>query len=880
MSNAGPDSAPDPHRIHKTVDVGEYRLDIGAPTGMAISLLPEALAHTDHPADLPDALAQEDTDDKERHGAVDKVDDSSRKLDDVTTQVERADNLWRGVATGRLSVSAVNNEIDTLLAVLQRLDRAGRFDDQLRLARALSRLLAVALRWIDLLRSLRALLAAVDHRRDAHAKAWVLHELGTLRLAAGHLVQADDALTEASELRKALGDGRGRAATDSNRLVLCQTLRRWLREGRLVDRMDVRRRPRAWWPIKGMMGRTALLVIAVIFLGLVLVGAVLAATHHTHSRATLVAEIDGAGHIESQPAGIDCSTTCTARFRPSTPVSLTATAAPNGSFAGWHGACSGRGVCVVRADGTETVIATFARRLRPSKSGATLTVRTSGRGSVRSDPAGIDCPGRCTRRFPIGQTVTLRANANAGSTLISWTGDCAGTRACTLTMDANHSVAADFAAPTLTVNVTGAGSVHSHPSGIDCPARSCSATFSSGQTVTLTTSTDGGSHLITWTGDCSGTGQCPLTMDAAHEVGADFSGPSTPTLSIKTTGSGSGTVKSTAEKIDCGSTCSASYASGSPVSLSASASPGSTFAGWSGGGCSGAATTCTLTIKSDATVTAQFNASHYGPPTAEITAPATGTPYTVGHAAPTTFACADAPGAPGIASCTDSNGAAAPSGSLNTSAAGGYTYTVTATSLDGQTATASITYTVPARTLAPPSASIASPTSGSLYAVGQLVPTSFSCADASGAPGIESCADSNGASAPSGALSTSALGTHMYTVTATSKDGQTATASITYTVAGAPTATIRTPADGEQYLIGEPVDASYGCAEGPTAPALKAGSPVAPAASPTAARSAPLRPGGSPSRRPRRAPTVGPRRRPATTRSAARASGGLDCSPG
>lgn len=78
-------------------------------------------------------------------------------------------------------------------------------------------------------------------------------------------------------------------------------------------------------------------------------------------------------------------------------------------------------------------------------------------------------------------------------------------------------------------------------------------------------------------------------------------------LTVSRTGSGSGAVTSAPAGIDCGADCSHAFESGSVVDLSAAAAAGSTFAGWSGGGCSGTGV-CTVTMDAATSVEATFTA--------------------------------------------------------------------------------------------------------------------------------------------------------------------------------------------------------------------------------------------------------------------------------
>lgn len=102
-------------------------------------------------------------------------------------------------------------------------------------------------------------------------------------------------------------------------------------------------------------------------------------------------------------------------------------------------------------------------------------------------------------------------------------------------------------------------------------------------------------------------------------------------LTVEKKGDGGGSVASSPAGIDCGSTCVADLGSGADITLTATPAADSTFTGWSGG-CTGTATTCTVTLNAATTVTAEFTKKAASPATTPATATiarATGNRYAV-----------------------------------------------------------------------------------------------------------------------------------------------------------------------------------------------------------------------------------------------------------
>jgi hypothetical protein len=225
--------------------------------------------------------------------------------------------------------------------------------------------------------------------------------------------------------------------------------------------------------------------------------------------------------------------------------------------------------------------------------------------------------GACAATYPFGHTIKVSASPDAGSELSALTGSGAaagnctlGTESCEFTIDEAASVTAVFDLIEFELSVTksgeGAGTVTSTPSGINCGTE-CDASFPEGEEVELEANAGPGSEFIEWSGACSGSGACEVTMSEAQSVDAKFdleAGAST--LAVYKGGNGQGTITSDPAGINCGTEpCEAIFAEDEVVELEALAAPGSVFAGWIG--CKHlTANTCTVKVKGATEVTAVF----------------------------------------------------------------------------------------------------------------------------------------------------------------------------------------------------------------------------------------------------------------------------------
>jgi DNA-binding beta-propeller fold protein YncE len=223
----------------------------------------------------------------------------------------------------------------------------------------------------------------------------------------------------------------------------------------------------------------------------------------------------------------------------------------------------------------------------------------TGEGSVESTN-GILCGPTCVAEYPDGEAVSLVATPAPHSEFRGWSvagqpNSCLDVNSsCQFTMSADREVTAEFVAipqHRLQLSVSGQGLVNSTPSRLSCRSQ-CSAEFDAGSQVTLTPEPAEGFRFEGFSGACSGQSSCTVAMTGDLSVGAVFvpaSAPervhppsSTSLLLLVAGGDGTGSVSSDPAGLDCGLVCSATFPTGTGLTLKASPDPGSRFVGWSG----------------------------------------------------------------------------------------------------------------------------------------------------------------------------------------------------------------------------------------------------------------------------------------------------------
>lgn len=161
---------------------------------------------------------------------------------------------------------------------------------------------------------------------------------------------------------------------------------------------------------------------------------------------TLTVALAGTGSGTVSASGITCATgtlvDCTESYTAGTSVTLNNTPDADSFFAGY----SGDADCT---DGQVTMTADRNCTATFTLNSFTLTVTKDGAGSgtVTSNLAGIDCGADCLESYTSGTSLTLMATADTGSVFTGWNGGgCSGTANCTVTLTADTTVTATFAA--------------------------------------------------------------------------------------------------------------------------------------------------------------------------------------------------------------------------------------------------------------------------------------------------------------------------------------------------------------------------------------------------------------------------------------------------
>lgn len=345
-----------------SIRIGPYSLALGGQGSFAQYAPDQEQTNAEALADALKAVPegrQEEEDQEHRPKAVAAIEEFQETAEEVTGKIEQADKLLRNASGGKLlDLGNLTGEVDSLLDLFARLDRAGRFEEELRLMRSLNGLLALTLRWLDLVRSLRSLLRSSEAAGHVAGKAFAHHELGSLYLCAGRPERAIEHLQEAVRLQAGIGiPAGGRCATrhnlDSARRDLALEVASGIQPPRRIQRLLV---------VAG-----AIVVAAAGGAGIALAvhgggghQSTVAPAPPTHSH-TVVVRLAGRGTGSVSGGGLSCPNACRVSIKHGRTITLKATHANRSTFTRWSRArCGTRETCTVTVTRNLTVTAIFS----------------------------------------------------------------------------------------------------------------------------------------------------------------------------------------------------------------------------------------------------------------------------------------------------------------------------------------------------------------------------------------------------------------------------------------------------------------------------------------------------------------------------------------
>ncbi len=324
---------------------------------------------------------------------------------------------------------------------------------------------------------------------------------------------------------------------------------------------------------------------------------------------------------------INCGSDCTSANAPVLPgaeITLTATPTPGHVFAGWNGGgCSEKDVTCTFAMSTTTIVeAKF--NIVPPKGLVTETSQCGGYTTLGWESvSGVDgyyvYRGIETTPFitTTATSTTFVATATESYIVKTYLGD-----------QKSDSTSNVIAVPSAVCSATGFTATTSaqcggfvtlnwkevpNATGYKIYKGTILAATTSASVLTYTTTALETDEFTIVTTSANGDSPAVGPISATPSVGCSA------TLSVTKTGTGTGIVSDATGMIRCGpaaTDCEATFPVGRPIALTATPTTGHTFAGWSGGTCSGTALTCNFTMSTTTTVNAEFNLGIPNPLTA------------------------------------------------------------------------------------------------------------------------------------------------------------------------------------------------------------------------------------------------------------------------